>query len=78
MAHMGFAVFHGPWDLLSPNEMFHQFAGDIKESSEEGKVSLGLGSVLSWELKGLVRCVPSRGGGGGPGDILQPARMAEW
>lgn len=78
MAHRGCAILHGPQDLVPPNEMFCQFARDIKESSEEGKVSLGSGSVLGWDVEGLVSCVPSRGGADGPGESLQPTRMAEW
>lgn len=78
MAHRGCATLHGPQDLVPPSEMFHQFAEDIKGSREEGKVLLGSGSVSGWDLEGLVRCVPSREGAGGPGESLQTTRMAEW
>lgn len=78
MAQRGCAILHDPQDPVPPNEMSYQFAGDIKESSGDRKVSLGSGRVLGWDLKGLVRCVPSRGGAGGPRESLQPTRMAEW
>lgn len=78
VAQRGCAILHGPQDLVPPNEMLYQFAGDIKESSGHRKVSLGSGRVLGWDLKNLVRCVPSKGGAGGPRESLQPTRMAEW
>lgn len=72
VAQRGCAILHGPQDLVPPNEMFYQFAGDIKESSGDRMVSLGSGRVLGWDLKSLVRCVPSRGGAGGPRESLHP------